>query len=359
MAFVGCWSGFATRVVPAPCRRRVTVNDRRPALPSPSVRRHLPLAMLADPPIDAAEWTALEADLRAYLASPAALPPPLSTVDDSESAGTAPPRPPMPLAYANLVAAGRYDLADRIGRAGGYVAVSRRLGLPIDVRPPPVGPTSADVAARIAARAAFRGEEPGGEGRGFLTLGAARDARVGNPTALAAGAARARTAATGSGRVVATGRTLSGPRSDKLTPLRKGETAVTATAVADGGAPLLAPPAAPVERVEFDAAARIGLVLVTALSAAAYGRATGELLSAGTLSPAVVDGFRVTARAAVAAHLLSAPVAAVLAGGRGRRRGAWAAKAAAGGLMVVAQLRRLPPWAPTAQGAEGDGGGRD
>lgn len=111
------------------------------------------------------------------------------------------------------------------------------------------------------------------------------------------------------------------------------------------------------ERVEFDAAARVGLVLVTALSAAAYGRATGELLAAGTLPATAVDGFRVAARAAVAAHLLSAPMAAVLAGGRGRRRGAWAAKAAAGGLVVVAQLRGLPPWAPPPQGGEAEAGG--
>lgn len=115
--------------------------------------------MAADPPVDAAEWSALESDLRAYLASPAALPPPPPNADDDGGSVPLPaPRPPMPLAYANLVAAGRYDLADRIGRAGGYVTVSRRLGLPIDVRPPPVGPTGVDVAARAAARAAFRGE---------------------------------------------------------------------------------------------------------------------------------------------------------------------------------------------------------
>lgn len=326
--------------------------------------------MTADPPAaDTAEWTALAADLRAYLASPAALPPPppppqadggggsaagptAAAAADADADAAAAARPPMPLAYTNLVAAGRYDLADRIGRAGGYVAVSRRLGLPIDVRPPPVGPTDADVAARASARAAFRGEAPGGGG-GFLALGAARDARVEDPTAVAAAAARTSATGTGQGGAVA-GRAPPRPRSAALTPLRRGA-AAAARGGGGGGANPPSPPA--VERVTFDAAARVGLVLLTALSAAAYGRSTGELLAAGALPAVAVDGARAAARAAVLTHALSAAAAAALAGARGRRRGAWAAKAAAGGVLVVAQLRRLPHWAPPPPPSPPQGGG--
>lgn len=90
MAFVGCCSGFAAaRMVPPPRLRRVTVGGR-PAAPAPPPapsRRPLPLAMTADPPAaDTAEWTALAADLRAYLASPAA----------GRPRAPPPPPPPMP-----------------------------------------------------------------------------------------------------------------------------------------------------------------------------------------------------------------------------------------------------------------------
>ena len=117
--------GGAAALTAAPTRTPPPIDLTRHTLLSR--RRHHGGAARALPPIAMAAFAsfeAFEAEVRAYLA----------TLDDEALHD---PDAPSPLGYVELKANGRVDLAEGCLQYGGYLAVSKQLGVRLQKRAPP------------------------------------------------------------------------------------------------------------------------------------------------------------------------------------------------------------------------------
>uniref|UniRef100_A0A7S2ZHC8 Uncharacterized protein n=1 Tax=Rhodosorus marinus TaxID=101924 RepID=A0A7S2ZHC8_9RHOD len=88
-----------------------------------------------------------------------------------------------PIAYAALARSGRYDLLDGIMKFGGYVEVSKKMGLEVGPEKPIVDPSAAPVFKRNSPK----------DADGFLTLGGAKAQKLADEeveTAMSSGSER-------------------------------------------------------------------------------------------------------------------------------------------------------------------------
>ncbi|KAG8458182.1 hypothetical protein KFE25_011713 [Diacronema lutheri] len=264
---------------------------------------------------------ALEAELRAHVAAL-----PAAELDDESL--------PPPLAYSELSRNGRDDLARAVMDAGGYIQMSRRLGLrwalPKKAAPPPV------VEVRnFDPREALKS--------GFLKLGEARSATE---------------------DVLETKRLSEFARREpaQLTPQQVGRSKL---------AELLRPARAPYVSTDDPLPGRQLLVdmqmsLPQRASAVLLAWALALAFGAHPTVPLDGDALLAARGAAVglaAAHAALGAYAAVLAAGKGRSAVTWALKAALAGAPALAELRdertRLrPPTPPPGDAGGGSGGGR-
>lgn len=246
---------------------------------------------------DPASFAELEGEIRAYL-------------DACDDPG------PNPLAYTALGAAGRTDLVSRIMEQGGYLEVSRRLGLAVDettfILPPPVVNSgqwdfNADVdeasvvvgrdleAKLSAAEEALNGSKDGA-GAPSVAGNNRRALRAGVPTAQDLRAA-----------------------SERLVP------PVTDEVVPDG------------ERFVLSARMRAGIVILAAVTAAGFGRASTGLVGADA-----IETLRLVAEALGLAHVVVAVYAGgVLAAQYKRNRVLWSAKLLLSGPLGLPDLKSL------------------
>lgn len=187
---------------------------------------------------------AFEAEVRAYV----------STLDEQAMHD---PAAPSPLAYAELQRNGRVDLVEGCMEHGGYIQVSKRLGVPLRLAKP----------ADLSSDAPPRFSEPLPPTIGLKLSGSKREADMAASVQALdlAGAATAAAPAVGNGGVVY-----------EPTPLQlpKIETAGSVSVPRWELAWLF----------RYDGAQRAGLVFFAWLSGAAYGRATAELLEPSVAS---------------------------------------------------------------------------
>lgn len=240
-------------------------------------------------------FVALEAEIRQYL-------------DGCEDPG------PSPLAYTNLGEAGRTDLISRIMEHGGYLQVSRRLGVPVDesnfISPPSVP---------IPNTSLFNQED----GKPSLVMGRDLEARLGtvgqviedskvSGNALSSSQRRALRAGVPSGQELrSASEQFIPPVTDE--PLPKGE------------------------RFSLTASMRLGMVLLAAVTAVGFGRA-----SSGVVNEDTIATCRLMAEALAVAHLAVGIYAGgVLAARYNRSRLLWSAKVLLSGPLGLQHLRSL------------------
>lgn len=245
----------------------------------------------------AVSFAELEAEIREYL-------------DSREDPGS------NPLAYTNLGEAGRTDLISRIMEHGGYLEVSRRLEIPVDesdfIPPPPI---------RDLNKSLFRSEDDSPS----LLLGRDLEARLGaveqviedskaaeNSLASSEGRRRA------SRQEVPTGEELR-LANEQLVP------------------PVVDEPVPEGELFALTASMRLGMLVLAAVTAVGFGRA-----SPGVISQETITTFRSMAGALGVAHLLvSVYAGGVLAAQYNRNRFLWSVKVLLSGPIGLKYLRSL------------------
>lgn len=245
----------------------------------------------------AISFAELEAEIRKYL-------------DSHEDPG------PNPLAYTNLGEAGRTDLISRIMDHGGYLEVSRRLGIPVDestfILPPPV---------RDPNKSLFRSEDD----RASLLLGRDLESRFGAVEQGVDGSKASDNSLASSGgrraasrQEVPTGEELR-LANEKLAP------SVVDKPVPEG------------ERFTLTASMRLGMLVLAGVTAVGFGRA-----SPGVVNQETITTCRVIAEALGVAHLLVGVYGGgVLAAQYSRNRFLWSAKVLLSGPIGLRYLRSL------------------
>ncbi|KAG5182434.1 hypothetical protein JKP88DRAFT_348878 [Tribonema minus] len=243
---------------------------------------------------------------------------------------------PDPLEYSELRAYGYQYLVEPIMNAGGYIAVSNRLGVHVTPK-------------SRRRRAAFApGEEPkllrpSDAKEGFLALGSALDERM-----EAAAAAAPQRAAERSARLFEKQALMDADeraaRRDaaEAAPVyrRAAPEVVAARAAADAAADAADAAALPRERIGLSALQR-AYVLATAVSAAVgFGRGTPAAVDVG-LPEAAVQAAAAVGFALLLANAGSAVLSARMASRGGRGVVHWALKGALAGPVSVAELRGL------------------
>lgn len=279
-------------------RERQTPLFRRNPNPRPAVQT---ICSQRNSPFDDedSQFAQLEADIRAYLE-------------------TCPDFGQNPLTYVNLGKAGRVDLASRILENGGYIDVSRRLGIPVDETdfvPPPVitAPSSLELQT----------QDPGAS----LVLGRDLEARLAtveqvlkSPTEADDGVSSARISRSRPNDDVPTAEELRLANESLVPPVQD-------LPIPEG------------ERLTLSTQMRVGTLIWTAAVALGFGRTSPAVLPESS-----IQLCQSVAEALTVAHLVvAAYVAAVLAPQLNRNRALWFFKLLLSGPIGLKDLRALGP----------------
>jgi hypothetical protein len=249
---------------------------------------------------------------------------------------------PDALEYSELRAYGYQYLVEPIMNAGGYVAVSNALGIPISPM------------ARRNRRGYEKGEQPlllqpPQERQGFLALGGSLDERIEAAAAAAPKAAALRTslfdkqAAMDPEERAARRRARDAPPAP-LYPRSPAQQAAAAARAAEQDAAAAAPPA---ERLALSAVQRAYLLATAAATAVGYGRASAEAVAAHGLPQDAVQAAAAVSLVLLLANAGSAVLSLRLAISRGRSAPLWGLKAALTGPVCLSELRLLGPLQPS------------
>lgn len=246
----------------------------------------------------AISFAQLEAEIRRYLES-------------CEDPG------PNPLAYTNLGEAGRTDLISRIMEHGGYLQVSNRLGIPVDESnfiPPPTAPESN--------KSLFNSEDV----KSSLVVGRDLEERLGTVEKVIEESKISGNSLSSSQQRRAIRAGVPSPQdlkraSDQLLP------------------PVTDEPVPKGERFVLTASMRLGMLLLAAVTAVGFGRA-----SSGVVGNDLIATCRLMAEALGISHLVVAIYAGgVLAAQYNRNRIIWSAKLLLSGPLGLQYLRALGP----------------
>eukprot|EP00177_Eucheuma_denticulatum_P003263 GFKZ01005898.1.p1 GENE.GFKZ01005898.1~~GFKZ01005898.1.p1 ORF type:complete len:316 (+),score=26.35 GFKZ01005898.1:124-1071(+) len=245
------------------------------------------------------EFAKLEADIRDYLQ-------------------TCPDFGQNPLTYMNLGKAGRVDLASRILENGGYIYVSKRLGIPVDETdfvPPPVitAPNSLELQT----------QDPGAS----LVIGRDLEARLASVEQVLKNTTEA------NGRL----------SSDRISRSRPNDDVPTAEELRLTNEKLNPPvqdiPVPEGERLTLSGQMRVGTLIWTTAIALGFGRT-----SPAVLPETIIQLCQSLAEALTVAHLVVAGYgAAVLASQMKRNRALWFFKLLLSGPIGLRDLRALGP----------------
>ena len=252
--------------------------------------------------VNFAEFSVLESEVRAYLA----------TLDDTAIND---PDAPSPLAYTELQAAGRVDLVEGCMQHGGYLAVSRKLGVRVQ---------ASVLAPQVAQKPLFDYDDDKADtGAGVMLSGAAKeDKMAADLIRLAAKASEP------AAPVVAP----KAPVGDRLTPLK----APAAAAAAGDGEQDKGPLYGLGRYIRLNGLQRANAGLLAVLLAAGFGQSSAE-----ALDPGLVGTVQLAATVLCVAHLLIASygafVAATAADGK-QNAGLWFVKLAITGVGGLLEL---------------------
>jgi hypothetical protein len=244
----------------------------------------------SEPPIPAE----LEANIKSYLATDAA---------KEESS---------PISYASLGNAGRLDLIEPIMNAGGYISVSKRLGIAVDESVLTLTPSE-------TRSSVFDSDTltPGS-----LALGRGREARL--SAEIGSGTSSADDLSNFSGR-----RLYSGPQ-PVIDPTEMAAIGKNIIDIRDD-------PISPGERLALDTRMRVGTIFLVACSALAYGHASN-----GVFNAADIHAGKTFACVLLGVHVAcSVLTATVIAPSLGRNRSLWAFKVLLSGPLGLASLQNL------------------
>jgi hypothetical protein len=261
-------------------RRRIVT-----ALSNPGISEHS-----NEPPIP----EELEAMVKSYLATDAAK-------NDSS-----------PISYAALGNAGRLDLIEPIMNAGGYISVSKRLGIPVDESFLNVKPSEKTRATVFDEKLT----------PGSLALGRGREDRL--SAAIGTGSSSTDTLSN-----LPDSRLYSGPQ-PVIDPSEMAAIGKNIVEVRDDPIPQG-------ERLALDTRMRAGTLILVACSALAYGSASNRVFDA-----TYIHAGKTFTSLLVSVHVVSSILtAAVIAPSLGRNRYLWAFKVLLSGPLGLASLQNL------------------
>ena len=252
--------------------------------------------------VNFAEFSVLESEVRAYLA----------TLDDTAIND---PDAPSPLAYTELQAAGRVDLVEGCMQHGGYLAVSRKLGVRVQ---------ASVLAPQVAQKPLFDYDDDKADtGAGVMLSGAAKEDKM---------AADLIRLAAKSSEPAAPVVAPKAPVGDRLTPLK----APAAAAAAGDGEQDKGPLYGLGRYIRLNGLQRANAGLLAVLLAAGFGQSSAE-----ALDPGLVGTVQLAATVLCVAHLLIASygafVAATAADGK-QNAGLWFVKLAITGVGGLLEL---------------------
>ncbi|CAN8063287.1 unnamed protein product [Agarophyton chilense] len=222
---------------------------------------------------------------------------------------------PNPLSYVNLKKKGRIDLVSRVIDAGGYIEVSRRLGIPVDNREfvtPPNISTNGSFAPFL------KSEDEGTS----IVFGSSLEDRMKSM------------AESGKGSGI----------SKSITSLSNARTIDTVPSAVELikqneriAPPVVDEPLIEGENLSFTILMRLGLLSLTTITAIGFGKASN-----GVVSPSIINASKSAASGLTFGHLLLALYSALLVAPRMRRNSTlWFIKVLLGGPLAVVELRSL------------------
>jgi len=289
----------------------------------PSATRHAPLvgpttalslrsslASIAMKNFD--DFDELAAEVKSYLAS-------------LDAAMLEDPKAPSPLAYIELQSAGRVDLVEGMMKHGGYLAVSRKLGVRLQDAPPPSAPVANP----------WKQPEPEdvNVGAGVSLSGAAKEDKM---AADLARLAAQKTSAT-AGPTVITTKAPAVARGDQLAPLRKRATVDESDLYARDQS---AAERSPQPALFLDGLQRAEMALLIGLFAVGFGRTSAQVLE-----PSLASAVQLAFGALAVGHLVIGGYGGFLASQAPPEQrhspAGWFVKCAVTGVAGLSELNRM------------------